>query len=61
MRDQADERLLAPAYGRRFIIMSFLVATFNFADRSVFAVSAQAIKSDLALTDFQLGILQGLA
>jgi MFS family permease len=41
--------------------MSFLVATFNFADRAVFAVLAQQIKIDLSLSDFQLGILQGLA
>ncbi|NMN04747.1 MULTISPECIES: spinster family MFS transporter [unclassified Novosphingobium] len=61
MRNDEDERLLSPRYGRTFIAMSFLVATFNFADRSVFAVTAQAIKSDLALSDFQLGILQGLS
>jgi MFS family permease len=61
MRTGDDERMLSTGYRRTFITMSFLVATFNFADRSVFAVTAQQIKVDLQLTDFQLGILQGLA
>ncbi|MBO9581453.1 MAG: MFS transporter [Sphingobium sp.] len=61
MRTGDDERMLSAGYSRTFIIMSFLVATFNFADRSVFAVTAQQIKVDLNLTDFQLGLLQGLA
>lgn len=56
-----DERLLSPGYGRLFIAMSFVVAVFNFADRAVLAVLAQPIKRDLALSDFQLGILQGVA
>lgn len=56
-----DERLLSPGYGRMFITMSFLVAIFNFADRAVLAVLAEPIKRDLGLSDFQLGILQGVA
>ncbi|CAN5485567.1 MFS transporter [soil metagenome] len=60
MRDE-DEHLLSPGYKRLFISMSFLVAVFNFADRSVLAVLAQPIKRDLGLSDFQLGILQGVA
>jgi len=56
-----DERLLSAGYKRLFVGMSFLVATFNFADRSVLAVLAQPIKHSLALSDFQLGILQGVA
>jgi len=60
LRDE-DERLLSPGYKRLFIGMSFLVAVFNFADRSVLAVLAQPIKRDLELSDFQLGILQGFA
>src|SRR5690349_5044820 len=39
----------------------FAICCFNFADRAVFAVLAQAIKVDLKLTDFQLGLAQGLA
>lgn len=56
-----DERLLSAGYKRVFIATSFTVAMFNFADRSVLAVLAQPIKRDLDLTDFQLGILQGVA
>ena len=56
-----EERLLSSGYRRKFIFVTFLVATFNFADRAVFAALAQQIKIDLALSDFQLGILQGLA
>jgi len=38
----------------------FLASTLNFADRAVFAALAQTIKADLKLSDFQLGLLQGL-
>ena len=55
------DHLRSAGYRRLFVFMCFLVAVFNFADRAVFAVLAQQIKIDLALTDFQLGILQGLA
>src|SRR4051812_15878541 len=58
-RVEAD--LLTPAYRRRFLIVAFLVSTFNFADRAVFAVLAQPIKGDLHLSVLDLGILQGLA
>lgn len=54
-------RLLEPAYRRRFIALMFLVCLFDFADRAVFAVLAQPIKEELHLTDFQVGLLQGLA
>ena len=56
-----DERLLSASYRRVFIGTSFAVAAFNFADRSVLAVLAQPIKRDLGLSDFELGILQGVA
>ncbi len=52
--------LTSSAYRTRFIAVLFLVATFNFADRSVFAATAQTIKVDLGLDDAQLGLLQGL-
>jgi predicted MFS family arabinose efflux permease len=60
-RDPAQARLLTPAYRRLFVATMFLVCFFNFADRAVFSVLAQTIKADLRLTDFQLGLLQGLA
>jgi predicted MFS family arabinose efflux permease len=61
LHDEDDQRLLSHGYRRLFVGMSFLVAVFNFADRSILAVLAQPIKRDLALSDFQLGILQGVA
>lgn len=61
MRSSDQEQLLSAGYSRTFIGLSLLVGIFNFADRSVFAVAAQQIKSDLSLSDFQLGLLQGLA
>lgn len=56
-----DASFLSTRYRTIFIVTSFLVTTFNFADRAVFAVTAQQVKLELTLTDFQLGILQGLA
>jgi MFS family permease len=58
MRNDEDERLLSPGYGRTFIAMSFLVATFNFADRSVFAVTAQAIRVTLRSAIFSLAFFR---
>ena len=60
-RDPGQARLLTPGYRRLFVLTMFLVCFFNFADRAVFSVLAQTIKADLGLTDFQLGLLQGLA
>jgi predicted MFS family arabinose efflux permease len=60
-REPGQARLLTPAYRRLFVGTMFLVCFFNFADRAVFSVLAQTIKADLRLTDFQLGLLQGLA
>ena len=54
-------RLLTTRYRTLFVLICFLVAMFNFADRAVFAVLAQQLKLDLGLSDFQLGLLQGLA
>jgi predicted MFS family arabinose efflux permease len=59
--DAADTNLLKPSYRRLFIATMFTVCLFNFADRAVFAVLAQSIKLDLKLTDFELGLLQGLS
>ena len=56
-----EQRLLGSGYRGLFLFSMFLVCCFNFADRAVFAVLAQTIKVDLKLTDFDLGMLQGLA
>lgn len=53
--------VLTPSYQRVFVFLMFVVCLFDFADRAVFAVLAQTIKTELLLTDFQLGLLQGLA
>src|SRR5262249_14154481 len=55
------QRLLASAYRGLFLFSLLVVCAFNFADRAIFAVLAQTIRVDLRLTDFQLGLLQGVA
>jgi predicted MFS family arabinose efflux permease len=57
----APEQLLSRAYRTRFLAVLLVVSTFNFADRAVFSALGQAVKQDLALTDTQLGVLQGFA
>jgi len=55
----------APREGRRYrvtaLVMLLLVYTFNFVDRQILGILAPTIKTDLALTDTQLGLLGGLA
>ena len=45
------------------VILAMLLAvyTFNFVDRQILGILAPAIKSDLSLTDTQLGALGGIA
>jgi predicted MFS family arabinose efflux permease len=56
-----EQKLLSNGYRTLFVASMFAICCFNFADRAVFAVLAQSMKVDLKLTDFQLGIAQGLA
>lgn len=56
-----SERLLSPRYTRWFLAVLLLVSTFNYTDRFIFSLLAEAIKRDLVLTDLELGILGGLA
>ncbi|HEV7631974.1 MAG TPA: MFS transporter [Steroidobacteraceae bacterium] len=51
--------LLGIAYKRRFIVILFFVCLFNLGDRAVFSVTAPAIRAELGMNDFQIGILQG--
>ncbi|MAT52755.1 MAG: MFS transporter [Porticoccaceae bacterium] len=55
----------APAYGEqskvKIIVVLMVVYTFNYMDRVIFASVGEAVKQDLALSDFQLGLLGGLA
>ena len=54
-----------PDEGRRYrvtaLVMLLLVYTFNFVDRQILGILAPTIKTDLTLTDTQLGLLGGLA
>jgi MFS family permease len=64
MADQTspeEQRLLSTGYRSLFLFSLFVVCAFNFADRAIFAVLARTIAIDLKLTDFELGLLQGLA
>jgi predicted MFS family arabinose efflux permease len=56
----AERRLLSTGYRGLFIASMFVICCTNFADRAVFAVLAQPIKLDLKLTDFEIGLVQGL-
>ena len=59
-RTPEEQRLLTPAYRGLFLFCMFILCAFNFADRAIFSVLARSIAIDLKLTDFQLGMLQGL-
>jgi predicted MFS family arabinose efflux permease len=53
--------LLSPTYTRWLLAVLLLVSTFNYTDRFIFSLLAEAIKRDLALTDLELGVLGGIA
>ncbi|OLL31022.1 MFS transporter [Burkholderia sp. SRS-W-2-2016] len=48
-------------YRRWFLLLLILVYASSFVDRIIIAVVGQAIKVEMNLTDFQLGLLGGLA
>jgi MFS family permease len=48
-------------YRAWLLFMLFVACTINYADRSVVAAVAEPLRRDLGLTDFQLGLLQGLS
>ncbi|NJC34927.1 putative MFS family arabinose efflux permease [Sphingomonas jejuensis] len=50
-----------PGYRRLVLGMLLLVYTFNFLDRQILGILAQPIKTELQLTDTQLGALGGIA
>ncbi len=53
--------LLSSTYRRRFILILFLVCLLNLGDRAVFSVVVPAMRGELRLTDFHIGILQGFS
>ncbi|HTU09624.1 MAG TPA: MFS transporter [Allosphingosinicella sp.] len=59
--DPHHARLLSNGYKTWFLAVLLIVSTFNFTDRFIFQLLAEAIKRDLQLSDFQLGALGGIA
>jgi len=56
-----DAASFGPGYRIWLLALTLAVAAFGFIDRVLIATLAEAIKKDLGLTDFQLGILGGLS
>lgn len=62
--ETADHSGTVPtAQRRKYVVLAVLFAafTYNFLDRQVLSVALQAIKTDLHMSDTQLGILTGVA
>ena len=51
---------LRPSYKAAVLSLLLAAYTFNFIDRTIIATIGQAIKTDLKITDAQLGLLGGL-
>jgi predicted MFS family arabinose efflux permease len=60
-KDVTTEKPAGTAYRNFALVMLLLVYTFNFVDRQILGILASAIKTDLQLSDKQLGLLGGLA
>jgi len=59
MRDQGEMRGAGP--GGRVLLILLLAYVFNFIDRQIIGVLALPIKTELALSDKQLGLMGGIA
>lgn len=55
----APQEAGSPSYRRLLVTLLCIAGLFNFTDRNLFPVLAQAIKQDLRLSDFELGLLGG--
>jgi MFS family permease len=53
--------LLRSAYRWRLLILLMLTNTLSFCDRAIMSVVVEPMRRDLGLSDWQIGILQGLA
>ncbi len=51
----------SPGVSRYALGLLVVVYVFNFVDRSILSILLEAIKNDLDLADWQLGLLQGIA
>jgi len=56
-----DHPLLRSAYRWRLLIILFLTNTLSFTDRAIMSVVVEPMRHELGLSDFQIGLLQGLA
>ena len=56
-----DGAAVSPNYRFYVLVMLTIVYTFNFIDRQIIGILSPAIKADLGLADWQLGILKGFA
>ncbi|HEX4196707.1 MAG TPA: MFS transporter [Caulobacteraceae bacterium] len=57
----APRPLYSEAYSNWVVVALMLVYTSNFIDRTIVATISQAIKIDMKITDFQVGLLGGLS
>ncbi len=57
----APEKIAGRGYRLYVLILLTGVYTFNFIDRQIIGILSPAIKADLGLADWQLGILKGFA
>ena len=57
---EEERKLLRPRYRMVFLGTMFLVCMFDFADRSVFNVTARTIAVEFGLSDLQIGLLSGI-
>jgi MFS family permease len=60
-RASSDVTSYSKGYQRWLLFVLMLVCTINYADRSVVASVAEPLRRDLGISDFQLGLLQGLS
>ncbi|MEL7489055.1 MAG: MFS transporter, partial [Pseudomonadota bacterium] len=58
---EAKDKPISDAYRLYVLILLTAVYTFNFVDRQIMGILAEDIKTDLGLSDSQLGILIGFA
>lgn len=57
----ADDTLFGRGYRATLLVLVLLVSAFAYVDRVIVQTLAEPIKHDLGLTDFQFGLLGGLA
>lgn len=57
----ARQASAAPTSGRRLLAILMLVFVFNFVDRQIVGILAAPIKTELGLSDTELGVMGGIA